>query len=260
MGLTPLAVAADEIIKNLPPGSFTNPIGKDPAYPYPHNPADEAVVDTQYGGHRFVPYYEVHPVLDKSGLVEWTGPDTSAKAKGLTAAQNLAVNVMWADGDRSSFADYNSGTQADGSYRGAGYINPNAILPTEPPRFTPLAGPPAPVPVAPPVKIFDAGSSAQTGGFVATVPPPPPPAPVATVPPITPKAPPLVNVDRRADPVSTVPTPLPVQPATIQVNVPAAPVAAPTPAAAAAPAIDPKLMYGALGLLLVLILVVALRK
>lgn len=113
---TKLADAADAILATLPPESGSNPIGVDPRYPWPSADAVE-VIDDEHGGTRWVPRYVAFPVLDASGLFEWTDGPTVNEGKGTTQivggidqAHVLAANVVIRGGDKSWSADYNPPT------------------------------------------------------------------------------------------------------------------------------------------------------
>lgn len=123
LGQTALATAADAILASLPAGSGVNPITPE------MNAAAGYVntVDTQYGGSRATPFYWVNPVMDKSGLIQWTGSDSAQFVDGLTSAQLLAAQILLAGGDKSWSADYNPPNQTYVDQTAAANLNPNAV-------------------------------------------------------------------------------------------------------------------------------------
>lgn len=128
-----LALQAMAILDSLPENSGQNPIGRSAQYPYPRSvPARTVHIDTGYMGIAYdetlpatidIAYYETHPVVDASGLIYWTGPDTAVPAPNLSQAQMLAYQVILANGDTSWSADFypRSTSQTGGSYAPMSY-------------------------------------------------------------------------------------------------------------------------------------------
>lgn len=102
LGPDALAIAAKQILDNLPAGSGVNPITI--AMQLEKGPVP--IADTQYGGLRYEEYYHVHPIRDKSGLIDWTGAGTAQPVPGLSQAQQLAAQVLMSGGDTSWSADF----------------------------------------------------------------------------------------------------------------------------------------------------------